>query len=110
MDRIALSNPGAFADVIARHKQVQRIICGHHHRAISGRVAHAVASVAPSVAHQVELSLAANAPAAFKLEPPGYELHMLTREGEIVGHTGVFGHWPGPYPFVTDPDYPGRTL
>jgi hypothetical protein len=73
-------------------------------------VTHAIASVAPSVAHQVELSLDPAARAEFRLEPPGYQLHVLNREGEIVSHTGVFGDWPGPYPFVTDPDYPGRTL
>ena len=37
MDRINLRNSAAFADVIGRHRQVQRILCGHHHRPV---VAH----------------------------------------------------------------------
>lgn len=106
MDRINLRDAAAFAGVIARHRQVQRIVCGHHHRPISAMVAHAVASIAPSVAHQGELSLAPDAAANFVLEPPGYQLHCSTRDG-IVTHTGVFGVWPGPYPFVADPEAPG---
>ena len=56
MDRINLRNTAQFTAVIARHPQVDRIICGHHHRPIVTRVANAIASIAPSVAHQVELS------------------------------------------------------
>ena len=107
MDAINLHDAAEFAAVIARHPQVQRIICGHHHRPITAPLAHAVASIAPSVAHQVALSLRPNAPSEFFLEPPGYQLHCLTQAG-IVSHTGVFGDWPGPYPFVVNPDYPGK--
>ena len=109
MDAINLRDTPAFTDVIARHPQVQRIICGHHHRPITAPLAHTVASIAPSVAHQVELSLRTTAPAEFRMEPPGYQLHLVI-DGAIVSHTGVFGDWPGPYPFVTDPDYPGKAL
>ncbi len=47
MDRISLRNAADFAGVIARHKQVERIVCGHHHRPITARVAHAIASICP---------------------------------------------------------------
>ena len=57
MDRINLRNIPEFAAIIARHRQVERIICGHHHRPIVARLAHAIASIAPSVAHQVEMTL-----------------------------------------------------
>ena len=107
MDAINLREADAFAAVIARHRQVKRIICGHHHRPVTAPLAHAIASIAPSVAHQVELAVRPDAPAAFKLEPPGYQLHMLVGDA-VVSHTGVFGDWPGPFPFVTDPDYPGK--
>ncbi len=46
-DRIGLEGRDAFAAVIGRHKQVQIVIAGHHHRAVIGRVAHAPAIVAP---------------------------------------------------------------
>lgn len=107
MDRINLHNAGEFAEVIARHTQVERIICGHHHRPIVTRVAHAITSVAPSVAHQVEMSLGEHDPAAFVFEPPAFQLHRWTPTGGIVSHTVYVERFPGPYPFITDPDYPG---
>ena len=41
MDRIILREPAAFVGVIAKHRQVQRVLCGHHHRPITMPVAHA---------------------------------------------------------------------
>ena len=108
MDRIALRNPEAFAAVVARHKQVERIVCGHHHRPIFGKVAHAIASIAPSVAHQVELSLEPDAPECFNFEPASFHLHVWTPTDSIVTHTVYVEHFPGPFPFLTDPDYPGK--
>ena len=104
MDRIGLGNPGDFAAIIARHPQVDRIICGHHHRPVVGRVAHAIALIAPSVAHQVELDLREGAPGAFVMEPPAYQLHRWTESDGIVSHTGYVERWPGPFPFSTDMD------
>lgn len=108
MDRINLRNAAAFAEVIARHKQVQRIVCGHHHRPITARVAQAVASVCPSVAHQVEMSLHPRDPGAFVFEPPAFQLHRFTEADGIVSHTVYVERFPGPFPFLADPDYPGR--
>ena len=109
MDRIALRDPEAFTAVIARHKQVERIVCGHHHRSIFGRVAHAVASVGPSVGHPVELSLLPDAPPSFNFEPAAFHLHLWTPADGIVTHTAYVEHFPGPFPFLTDPDYPGKS-
>lgn len=108
MDRIKLRNAAAFAEVIARHKQVERIVCGHHHRAITTKVAQAIASISPSVAHQVEMSLHPDDPGAFVFEPPAFQVHRWTAEDGIVSHTVYVEQYPGPYPFVTDPEYPGR--
>lgn len=108
MDRIRLRDAAAFAEVVARHKQVERIVCGHHHRAITTKVAQAIASISPSVAHQVEMSLHPDDPGAFVFEPPAYQLHRWTAEDGIVSHTVYVEQYPGPYPFVTDPEYPGR--
>ena len=109
MDRIRLRDAAAFAEVVARHKQVERIVCGHHHRPITAKVAQAIASISPSVAHQVEMSLDPDDPGAFVFEPPAFQLHRWTAEDGIVSHTVYVEHYPGPYPFVTDPEYPGRT-
>jgi len=109
MDQIALRDPGAFAAVIGRHKQVQRILSGHHHRPVFASVHQAIASIAPSAAHQVEFALDPAAPAAFTLEPPAYQLHRWTKSDGFVTHTVLVETYPGPFPFLTDPDYPGQS-
>jgi hypothetical protein len=86
---------------------VERIICGHHHRPIVTRVAHAIASIAPSVAHQVELSLDPHDPAAFTFEPAAFQLHRWTPAGGVVSQTAYVERFPGPFPFLNDADDPG---
>lgn len=108
MDRIRLLNGPAFEAVIARHRQVERIVCGHHHRAITTTCAQAIASIAPSVAHQVEMSLLADDPGGFVFEPPAYQVHRWTAGQGFVSHTVYVERFPGPFPFLTEPDYPGR--
>jgi 3',5'-cyclic-AMP phosphodiesterase len=108
IDHINLRNAAQFAAVVARHKQVERIICGHHHRPIVGRVGHAIASISPSVAHQVELSLSPGKSGAFVFEPPAFQLHLCTPADGIVSHTVYVEDFPGPFPFVNDPEYPGK--
>src|SRR5262249_51211648 len=107
-DRINLHDTPAFAAVIARHRQVERVICGHHHRPIVARVAHAIASTSPSVAHQVEMTLDPNDSGALVFEPPAFQLHRWTPDDGVVSHTLYVEDFPGPYPFVTDPKYPGK--
>jgi 3',5'-cyclic AMP phosphodiesterase CpdA len=109
MDRIALRHIEAFAAVIARHKQVERIICGHHHRPIFTQLGHAIVSIAPSVAHQVELAFDPAATPAFNFEPPAFHLHLWSATEGFVTHTAYVETWPGPYPFVAAPEYPGRS-
>lgn len=107
MDRINLRNSAAFAAVVARHPQVERIICGHHHRPIVARVGHAIASIAPSVAHQVQMTFDPEDGGAFIFEPPAFQLHRWTAADGVVSHIVYVEDFPGPYPFVNDPEYPG---
>lgn len=100
MDRIGLLNAEQFGSVIARHHQVERIVCGHHHRPIIGRCAHAIASISPSVAHQVELTFDPSDPGAFNFEPPAFQLHMWQEAGGFVSHTVYTERYPGPFPFL----------
>jgi Icc protein len=109
MDRINLRNSDAFAAVIARHPQVRRVICGHHHRPIFAQVGGTIASISPSVAHQVELSFDPDDKGAFNFEPPAFHLHRWTAADGIVTHTAYVDTFPGPYPFISAPDYPGRS-
>ena len=99
MDRIGLAGREGFAAVIARHRHVERIVCGHLHRSIQCRIANTVASTCPAPCHQVALDLRPDGPSAFKLEPPGYQLHQWIDGTGLVTHTGVLGDFDGPYPF-----------
>ncbi len=98
MDKIALLNQPEFAAVIARHRQVQRII---------GQCAHAVVSIAPSVAHQVELTFDPADSGAFNFEPPAFQLHVWTGSNGFVSHTIYTDRYDGPFPFLADSEYPG---
>jgi 3',5'-cyclic AMP phosphodiesterase CpdA len=108
MDAINLHNSAEFAAVIGKHRQVERIACGHHHRPVTARVAHAIASIAPSVAHQVELDLDGGDEGLFVMEPAAFQIHLWNATDGIVSHTAYVEPYPGPFPFVTDPDYPGK--
>jgi 3',5'-cyclic-AMP phosphodiesterase len=107
MDKIALVNAETFRTVIARHRQVERIVCGHHHRPIVGQCAHATVSISPSVAHQVELTFDSADPGAFNFEPPAFQLHTWQDDSGFVSHTIYTDSYSGPFPFLTDQDYPG---
>jgi 3',5'-cyclic AMP phosphodiesterase CpdA len=97
MDQAGLRNSEAFAEVVRRHPQIERILCGHLHRPIDRRFAGTVAGTAPSTAHQMVLNLGEQMSLRYMLEPAGYQLH-LWREDGLVTHTAVLGDWPGPFP------------
>jgi 3',5'-cyclic AMP phosphodiesterase CpdA len=91
--------------LLSAHHNIERIVCGHLHRSIQARFANTFASTCPSPAHQIALNLEPGAASAWNFEPPGYQLHAW-RGGRLVTHTGVLGHFEGPYPFRN----PGSTL
>lgn len=99
MDRESFVNADGLKDVIARHPQVERLLCGHLHRAMQRRFAGSVCCVCPGTSHQIVLDLQDVAPAHFNLEPAGYLLHRWHPEHGLVTHNAVFGDYPGPYPF-----------
>jgi 3',5'-cyclic AMP phosphodiesterase CpdA len=99
MDQAGLSGTAAFAEIIRRHPRIERILCGHLHRAIESRFAGTVAGTAPSTAHQVALDLRPEARLNFTLEPPGYQLHYWLEGVGLATHTANFGDWPGPYAY-----------
>jgi len=98
MDNFGLDNAAGLAEIVARHPQVERILCGHLHRTIDRRFAGTVAGTAPSTAHQIRLNLVADAPISFIFEPPGYQLHLWQQDSGLVTHTAVLDEWPGPAP------------
>ena len=101
MDRSMLRDADALAAVIGRHPQVERVLCGHVHRAIESRFAGTLAQSAPSCAHQAELVLG-EAPATWICEPPAVLLHWWSPEGGLVSHKSMIGDY-GPPGRFSDP-------
>jgi 3',5'-cyclic-AMP phosphodiesterase len=100
MDAHGLANAGEFAELIGRHRHVQRIVCGHLHRPIQALVGGTLATTAPSTAHQVALDLE-DEPLAFTMEPPACQLHVWSAETGLVTHTSYIGQFDGPYLFAS---------
>ena len=99
MDDIGLREGAAELEaLVARHPNVERVICGHLHRAIDVRFGGSIASTTPAPAHQVALDLAPDAASAWMLEPPGFRLHAWAGE-RLVTHLAAAGDFEGPYPF-----------
>ena len=99
MDRIGLEGSEELEKIVARHPQVERILCGHLHRPIQYRFGGTIASTCPSPAHQVALDLADDAASQFRMEPPGFQLHAWRKGMGVVSHTAYIGDFAGPYPF-----------
>lgn len=100
MDEIGLlEGAEALEAIVARHPNVERVVCGHLHRSIQVRFGGSIAATVPSPAHQVCLDLAPDAASAWTLEPPGFALHALPAGGRLVSHLAASGRYDGPYPF-----------
>jgi len=90
MDRMGLEDADAEAAIVARHPQVERILCGHFHRPITARVGGTIASTCPSTAHQIELDLRSPGRLAVVAEPPAVQLHVWAGD-RLVSHTSYVG-------------------
>ena len=108
MDRINCRNGQAMSGVLRRVDNIERVVCGHHHRPITVRWGGTVGSVAPSTAHQVTLDLVPHNSTTFVMEPPGFQLHLWSKEAGLVTHTVPIGAFGASFPPVLDADYPGN--
>jgi Icc protein len=99
MDREPFANAARFEQLVARHPQVERLLCGHLHRPIQRRFGGTLVNVCPGTSHQIALDLRPEAPAHFRLEPAGYLLHWWHPQEGLVTHEGVMGDYRGPFPF-----------
>ena len=90
LDRSMLRDALDLALVIGRHRQVERVACGHVHRPIQRRWAGTVVQTAPSSSHQAELAFG-DAPARWICEPPAVLLHYWQPEAGLVSHISMIG-------------------
>jgi 3',5'-cyclic AMP phosphodiesterase CpdA len=100
MDKIGMqSGVERLKEIISRHPNVERVICGHLHRAIDVRFAGTIASTTPSPAHQVTLNLTEDAASTWMLEPPAYRVFGWSPPEGLVTHLAFVGPYDGPHPF-----------
>jgi hypothetical protein len=90
MDAMMLTDGEALAEVVGRHPQVARVLCGHVHRSVQCRFAGTVCQIGPGAAHAVQLTLG-GAPARWVLEPPAMLLHEWRDAGGLVSHLDFIG-------------------
>jgi 3',5'-cyclic AMP phosphodiesterase CpdA len=87
------------AELVRRHGNIERAVCGHVHRPIQVRWAGTMASIAPSTAHQATLDLHDGAPLSMMMEPPAIALHQWRPSTGVVTHVSYIGAFDGPKPF-----------
>ncbi len=92
MDRMMLEDGEALAEVVGRHPQVERVLCGHVHRSVQCRFAGTLGQIGPGVAHAVQLTLA-GAPARWVQEPPAVLLHEWRDGRGLVSHVDFIGRF-----------------
>jgi 3',5'-cyclic-AMP phosphodiesterase len=100
LDLYACREGGRLAAVVARHRQVERIVCGHVHRFMMLRFGGTLLCTAPSTTTAIALRLRPDAQPASHLEPPAFLLHHWRPDTGLVTHFLPVGAFPGPYPFA----------
>lgn len=99
MDVQGLRDADAFLAVLARHKGVRHVACGHVHRAIETMRHGIPLSIAPNAAHAVTLDLDPEGSLSFTMEPPAIRLFRVGDDGTVTAHLSYLGPLDGPHPF-----------
>lgn len=86
--------------IVARHRQVERVVCGHVHRFMQMRFGGTMLCTAPSTTTAIALQLRPEAKPASHVEPPAFLLHHWQEGTGLVTHFMPIGTFPGPYPFA----------
>ena len=86
VDSSRLLDGAALAEVLGRHDRVERVICGHVHRAMHARWGTTMVTTCPSVFFQFEPDLRSDGRYVPGGEMPGYQLHRLS-EGQLLTYT-----------------------
>lgn len=86
MDDMGLKEADKFGEVVARHKQIQRIFCGHIHRNISSDFYGVQAEICASTSHKLLLNLTGSNRLGTVDEAADILLHVWTPDKRIVSH------------------------
>lgn len=97
MDAMKLRDAKALGDLVRRHPNIERVICGHMHRSMHARWCGTVVSTASAAVEQIHLELRPDAPLGTIAEPPGVQLHYDDPTDGLVTHVLPVGEFAGPY-------------
>nr|WP_315594969.1 phosphodiesterase [uncultured Cupriavidus sp.] len=101
LDRYGLREVNAFAQLVSRYRNIDRIIAGHVHRAMHSRLGTIPVSTCPSTTTQIALRLQADAKPASYMEPPAFMLHRWNHtSGNAVSHLCYVDEFDGPMSFA----------
>jgi 3',5'-cyclic AMP phosphodiesterase CpdA len=100
MDPYSCRNGTRMAEIVSRYPKVERIVCGHMHRAMQIRFGGTLLCTAPSTTTTIALQLDRAATDATYLEPPALLLHHWKPDTGLITHHVMIGDFPGPYPFA----------
>ena len=90
IDAAGLYGSKRLGEVVARHSQVERIICGHAHRTVHTRWSGTVVSIAPSSAYlQLALALGEDEGYAFGLVQESWSVPLFQWDAAcgLIGHS-----------------------
>jgi 3',5'-cyclic AMP phosphodiesterase CpdA len=96
LDTIGCHGADRLGAVLAEHRHVEAILCGHHHQAINTRWRGITASVAPATAHQMIVDLSGETPPTRSLEPAQAALHLWRRGAGLVSRVICVEPFPVP--------------
>lgn len=92
MDGMRCSGGAALGAILAGNPQVERLLCGHVHRAVHVRFHGTAASASPSTAAQIALDLSGEVDlkTLWSDEPPAFMLHLWQAGEGLASHVVQF--------------------
>lgn len=103
MDELSFVGARETEAVVARHSQVEHVICGHMHRDITTAWGGTVASVSPSLCFQMVMDFNTGAQPGFVLEPAACPVYLWQEDRGVIAHRSLIGDYGGRHGFVPDP-------
>lgn len=100
VDEYRYIDSGRLASVLARHNNIDLVLCGHVHRPVLRRWAGTVVCACPSTVTEIDLQLQPSARPSSHAGPRGCMLHLWDPQLGMLSHTSLIGTWAGPYPFA----------
>ena len=89
MDELWCFGGNRMGEVVARHAQVERVVCGHLHRATQMRWYGPIALSTPATAPEVALTLNGHGAHGWEAAPPQVGFHLWQGEAGLVSHVAT---------------------